>query len=514
MSHGLVTPGRNLKERAAVAVADTELQGALRNLDIRLHTARAVADRHGDLKDRAAAIRRETLADLDGWLDRLQATLQGLGATVHRCATPAEARRAVLDIARREGVRRVVKAKSMATEEIDLSDALEAAGIETVETDLGEYVVQVAGERPSHIITPVIHKTLRQVAAVLSREAGEPLPADRDALTEWVRRHLRRRFLAADMGITGANFVAADTGTIVVVTNEGNGRFCTSLPRVHVCVMPIEKVVPRFADLATMLPLLTMSATGQRLSNYLSMVTGPRRPGEPDGPEQLHVVFLDNRRRDLLGTPYEEMLACIRCGACLNVCPVYRKVGGHAYDSVYSGPMGKVLTPLLSAGTDGRDLPHASTLCGACTEACPVEIPLADLLVRLRADLRTPGPVTGPDAGVPRASVIAPAAPHERLPGEGFPWPAADASLPTRPGPRGGVRRAGFATWARLWASPSGYRVSTAVARAAGRLGSRQGWLRRAPAPLSGWTASRDLPVPSGPPFRRRWRARGSRDGW
>jgi len=360
MSHGLVTPGKDIKERAAAAVADPELQRALHNLDTRLHTARAVTEHHADLKHRAARIRRETLTDLDGWLDRLQETLEGLGVHVHRCASPEDARRVVLDVARRASVRRVVKAKSMATEEIDLADALEAAGIETVETDLGEYIVQVAGERPSHIITPVIHKTLRQIAAVLSGEAGTPLPADRDALTQWVREHLRMRFLDADMGITGANFVTADTGTIVVVTNEGNGRFCTSLPRVHVCVMPVEKVVPRFADLGVLVPLLTMSATGQRLSNYLSMVTGPRRPGETDGPEELHVVFLDHERTGLLGTPYEEMLACIRCGACLNVCPVYRKVGGHAYDAVYTGPMGKVLTPLLSAGEEGRDLPDAS----------------------------------------------------------------------------------------------------------------------------------------------------------
>jgi len=478
VSHKLVTPGRDIKERAAAAVANPELQRALHNLDTRLHTARAVAERHADLKHRGAAIRRETLADLDGWLDRLQQTLEGLGAHVHRCASPDEARRVVLDVARREGVRRVVKAKSMATEEIDLADALEAAGIETVETDLGEYVVQVAGERPSHIITPVIHKTLRQIAEVLSREAGTPHPVDRDALTEWVRDELRSRLVDADMGSTGANFVAADTGTIVVVTNEGNGRFCTSLPRVHVCVMPVEKVVPRFADLGVLLPLLTMSATGQRLSNYLSMVTGPRRPGEIDGPEQLHVVFLDHERTKLLGTPYEDMLACIRCGACLNVCPVYRKVGGHAYDSVYTGPMGKVLTPLLSAGEDGRDLPHASSLCGACTEACPVEIPLADLLVRLRADLRSSGAPSGDK------------------------WPTRGRSSGSRL----------FGAWARLWARPSGYRATTALARIGGRIaGGRKGWARRAPG-LSGWTSSRDLPVPAGAPFRARWRERARGD--
>src|SRR5690349_22214717 len=238
------------------------------------------------------------------------------------------------------------------------------------------------------------------------------------------------------MGITGANFAVAETGTIVLVTNEGNGRYCTSLPRIQVAVMGIEKVLPRFSDLATMLPVLTRSATGQPLSNYVAMLTGPRREGETDGPEQLHVVFLDHNRRSLLGTAYEDMLACIRCGACLNVCPVFRRISGHAYDAVYSGPMGKVLTPLLDlAGTAGRDLPGASSLCGACTEACPVEIPLADLLVRLRADLRSPGSPVGGAGGAPppsSAAGVPPAAGHSRLPGEGFPTTAADTRLPWR----------------------------------------------------------------------------------
>jgi L-lactate dehydrogenase complex protein LldF len=530
MPHGLVTPGSTLKERAAAAVADPDLQLALRNLDIRLHTAARVQTESPEMKDRAAAIRREVLANLDPLLDQLQASLESHGVTVHRCTTPEDARRVVLDLVHREGVRRVVKSKSMATEEIDLADTLEAHGVTALETDLGEYIVQLAGERPSHIITPVIHKTLPQIAAVLSREAGSVLPVEREQLTAWARDHLRARFVDADMGITGANFAAADTGTIVLVTNEGNGRYCTSLPRLQVVVMGIEKVLPRFTDLATMLPVLTRSATGQPLSNYLTMLTGPRRAGEVDGPEQLHVIFLDHNRRSLLGTPYEDMLACIRCGACLNVCPVYRRVGGHAYDSVYPGPMGKVLTPLLSAGEDGRDLPGASTLCGACTEACPVEIPLADLLVRLRADLRTPG---SPVAGATRARAATPGAgrratrpgpAHPRLPGEGLATEATAAALPARPAPHRPVaRHAGFDTWSRLWASPAGYRATTTAARwgaallggRAPRSGSAGGsWLRRAPG-LRGWTASRDLPAPAPQRFRDRWDARRSgREQW
>jgi L-lactate dehydrogenase complex protein LldF len=522
--HRLVTPGRDVKERATAALADAQLQRAMQNLEIRLNTARNVQLRSPELKDRAAAIRREVLGNLEPLLDQLQTSLEANGAVVHRCETPEDARRVVLDLAQREGVRRVVKSKSMVTEEIDLADALAEQGIDALETDLGEYIVQLAGERPSHIITPVIHKTLGQIADVMSEEAGEALSAERQELTAWARSRLRPRFAAADMGITGANFAVAETGTIVLVTNEGNGRYCTSLPRIQVAVMGVEKVLPRFEDLATMLPVLTRSATGQSLTNYVAMLTGPRRPGETDGPEQLHVVFLDHNRRSLLGTPYEDMLSCIRCGACLNVCPVYRKISGHAYDSVYPGPMGKILTPLLSAGESGRDLPGASTLCGACTEACPVEIPLADLLVRLRADLRNPG---SPAAGARRevqAKTVAvsgddrPGSPgeHDRLPGEGYETLAGAAPLPaTDAARRRSARQAGFDLWARVWSTPGGYRSSTTAARWGSVLvGGRDGWLRRAPG-LEGWTSSRDLPAPARRSFRDRWTARvEGRETW
>ena len=247
-----------------------------------------------------------------------------------------------------------------------------------------------------------------------------------------------------------------------------------------------------------LLPLLTSSATGQRLSNYVQMITGPRRADEVDGPSELHVVILDNNRRALLGTPYEDMLACIRCGACLNVCPVYRHVGGHAYDSVYSGPMGKVLTPLLSAGAEGRDLPFGSTLCGACTEACPVQIPLADLLVRLRADLRAPGPFRpAPASPVPPAPTT-----HARRPGEGFASPRADAPLPVTPSRTRRVRRIGFDVWSRAWATPRGYRLTTALARTGVRVTRRRGWIGRG---MLQWTDGRDLPVPAAKSFRSRW---------
>jgi L-lactate dehydrogenase complex protein LldF len=356
---------------------------------------------------------------------------------------------------------------------------------------------------PSHIIAPAVHKTVPQVARLFSEAAGEPLPDDRTALCAFARQRLRSKFLAADMGITGVNFAAVDTGTIVLVTNEGNGRMCTSLPRVHVAVMPVEKVIPRFEDLGVLLPLLTRTATGQRLSTYVSMITGPRRPGEIDGPEKLHVIFLDHNRRSLLGTPYEEMLCCIRCGACLNVCPVYRRIGGHAYDAVYSGPMGAVLTPLLSGGTEGRDLPDASSLCGACSEVCPVGIPLADLLVRLRADLRTPGPAVPPSR---------PWAGHEGEPtaAVGVGGDAPGRPTDTRPGNRA-VRRVGFGVWAHLWASPTGYRLSAAAARRLGRL-APPALIKKTPL-VSGWGEGRDIPLPAARSFRQRLATR-KEDGW
>ena len=445
----ITTPGSDFRERGAYAVGDGQLQRALRNLDRRLRTASVAAAAHPEWKTRAAAIRRETLRDLDGWLDKLEGALTARGVVVHRADTPHDARSVVLDIARRIGARTVVKSKSMATEEIELGAALEDAGVRSIETDLGEYIVQLAGERPSHMITPAIHKTLSQIRDVLALEAGADLPVDREALTEWAREKLRSEFLRADLGITGVNFAAADTGTIVLVTNEGNGRYCTTWPRVHIALMPIEKVIPRFADLATLLPLLTSHATGQALSNYVTMVSGPRRDGEIDGPDELHVVLLDHRRRALLDTRYEEMLACIRCGACLNVCPVYRNVSGHAYDAVYSGPMGKVLTPLLSGHMEGADLPYGSTLCHACSDACPVEIPLADMILDLRSE-------------VPE---------------------------------RHKARRRLWDAWARVWSSPRGYRATTALAR-----------LSRGHVPGTGrWTRTRALPVPAHDSFRSRW---------
>jgi L-lactate dehydrogenase complex protein LldF len=465
VSGALVTPGRSVRERTAAAVADPDLQSALGNLDRRLRTGTDLARSRPDLRTAAAALRRRTMGALDEHLARLTEALEAAGVQVHTAPDADDAVDAVLAIAHRHGARRVVKSKSMATEEIGLAEALEAAGLEVVETDLGEHAVQVAGERPSHLITPVIHKTVGGVAAAFRARTGAAVPGEPEALTRWVRDRLRPHFAGADLSVTGANFAVAETGTLVIVTNEGNADLGMALAPVQVAVVPIEKVVPRLTDLAVLLPLLTRAATGQRCTSYVTLVTGPRRPGELDGPAELHVVLLDNGRRRLVGTRYEEMLACVRCGACLNACPVFRHVSGHAYDATYSGPMGAVLTPLLSGGRRGAELPWASTLCGACTDACPVAIPLADLLAHLRADLR------GGDPVAPRPRRVRP-------------------------------RSLAAAVWARAWAQTRSYRATTAVAAHLGAavraLGRRSG---------------RALPVPAPVRFRDWWHSRSGGGG-
>ncbi|MDB4894521.1 MAG: conserved hypothetical iron-sulfur protein, partial [Firmicutes bacterium] len=300
-----------------------------------------------DVRQRAREIRLEALRHLDTYLVQATENLRRRGTQVHFAGDDAEANQIILQICQEAGARRIVKGKSMATEEIHLNHTLEEAGIETVETDLGEYIIQIAGEMPSHIIAPAIHKSREEIKALFEGVAGEELSAETSALCAFARRHLREKFLTADVGITGGNFVVAETGTVAIVTNEGNGRMCSSVPRVHIAVVGIEKLVPNLADLGPLLAVLPRSATGQRLTVYVHMMSGPRQVDELDGPEEMHVVFLDNGRTKLLGGEFEEVLACIRCGACLDTCPVYRQTGGHEYGSPYSGPIGAVLSPLL-----------------------------------------------------------------------------------------------------------------------------------------------------------------------
>jgi L-lactate dehydrogenase complex protein LldF len=328
------------------------------------------------------------LSDLDRYLEEFVRNAERRGAKFHRACDAAEANAIICRLAKERNARLIVKSKSMTTEEIHLNDALEAAGLEVVETDLGEYIIQLAGETPSHIIAPAIHKTRGQISELFTAELGMPPTNDVGRLTQTARVTLRDRFAAADIGISGVNFAIAETGTIVIVENEGNIRLTTSLPRLHIAVMGIEKVIPRFADLDVFLKLLPRSGTGQRLTTYQSFITGAKRHADDEGPDELHVVLLDNGRSRMLAHPLtRQSLACIRCGACLNACPVYQQVGGHAYGSVYPGPIGAIITPQLVGIEKAAQLPYASSLCGACRDVCPVKIDIPRLLLHLRGEI-------------------------------------------------------------------------------------------------------------------------------
>ena len=463
MKPELATPFR---ERTGRALDDRFLQEALTIATTKFITLRREAFAElpdGDaLRDQARAIKEATLQRLDFWLERLIERIEHRGGHVHYATTADEARRIVLDIARRTGARMAVKSKSMATEEIHLNDALQAAGVTPVETDLGEYIIQLAHERPSHIIAPAIHKTKGQVAELFARELHCETEPDPEVLTRIARAELRQKFLDADLGISGANFAVAETGTVVLVTNEGNGRMVTSLPRVHVAVMGVEKVIPSMTDLAVFLAILAKSATGQKLSVYTSLVDGPRRGGEPEGPEEFHLVLLDNGRVRQIAGPLREALNCLRCGACLNVCPVYRQIGGHAYGYTYPGPIGILLTAMLDGAAAVKDLAHASSLCGACLDACPVRIDIPKMLIELRREVDQQG--------------IAP-------------WP----------------ERVVFRAFAWLLQRPRLYRLSARLGRLLQRPFVRRGRIRGLPGLFGEWTRTRDLPPVARRTFHERW---------
>ena len=418
-----------------------------------------------ELRDRGAAIRRETLRDLDGYLSRLAAQLESRGVIVHRVSSAAQAREAVGRIATDHGVTLVAKSKSMATEEIGLTAHLTGLGIDVVETDLGEYIAQVAGERPSHIVGPALHMSRQDVTDLFSQLNGDPLPPDPDVLASYARERLRADFKAAQMGVCGVNCAAADTGTLVVVSNEGNVDMVASQPDLLVAVMPVEKVIPRLADIGTLVPLLCTAANKEFTTAYQTLLSGARRPGEVDGPAEFHLVIFDNGRTALLGTPEEEILACIRCGNCQFSCPVFRTLGGgHAYGTTYGGPVGAVLSPLLGEATRDRDLPFLCSLCGACADACPVKIPLDDLLVAGRATY---------EAEQPR-----------------------------------GVESFGWTLWSRFWSTPALYRATRSAARIAGRL-IPAGVLGRLPV-VRLWASGRTVPDVSHAGDRPRGRSRSS----
>ena len=379
-------------ENAKTALADSQLRGALRNATS-LFGQRRLAAASGltnweDLRSEARAIKDEVLLHLDQYLAAFVSNAESRGAKFHWARDAAEANSIICRLAKDHQAKTIVKSKSMTTEETHLNVALEATGIQVVETDLGEYIIQLAQETPSHIIVPAIHKTKHQIAELFTQELGIPPTDDVGKLTSTAREQLRDRFAAADIGISGVNFGIAETGTILILENEGNIRLTTSLPRVHIAVMGIEKVLPRFADLDIFLKLLPRSGTGQRLTTYQSFITGTKIDPSSEGPEELHVVMLDNGRSRMLAHPVtRQSLACIRCGACLNACPVYQQIGGHAYGSVYPGPIGAVITPQLMGLQKTQQLPYASSLCGACREVCPVKIDIPRLLLHLRSEI-------------------------------------------------------------------------------------------------------------------------------
>lgn len=379
-----------IDQRVDEALANNFLRQATRRATDRLrHNKGNAAEELGDWeawRQAGESIRTHVIANLDFYLKQLIEQTEKRGGHVHLAKTPADAVAIVRSIVREHDAKNVIKSKSMISEEVHLNHALEDDGVTVTETDLGEYIIQVAGEPPSHIIVPAMHKTRQQVKDLFEPIAGHVLSSDTPTLTRFVRKEMRDRFLHGEIGITGCNFAVANTGSIVMVTNEGNGRMVSTLPRVQITMMGMERIVPSFRELGVMLNILARSATGQRLSSYTSIVTPPRQNTDTDGPEEFHLVILDHNRSEILGdNTFRAALRCIRCGACFNVCPVYRQIGGHAYGSVYAGPIGAVITPLLENDWETwGHLPYFSSLCGACSEACPVRIPLHDLLVKLR----------------------------------------------------------------------------------------------------------------------------------
>ncbi len=461
------------KENAHRALGDAELQKALGHVRQNfIDKRKAAADRLPEfeaLRDAAADLKDHVLAHLDLYLETYETRVRASGGHVHFARNSVEACRTIVDICKSHGARSVTKGKSMVSEEIGLNAAIEAAGMVAVETDLGEYIIQLRHETPSHIIAPAVHLTKEQVERDFRREHTH-LDANRDLsepvqlLTE-ARTILREKFLAADVGITGANFLVAETGTSIIVTNEGNGDLTQTLPKVHIVIASIEKIVPTLEDASLLMRVLARSATGQDMSVYTTLSTGPRREQDPDGPQHYHVVLVDNGRSAMLGTEFEDMLRCIRCGACMNHCPVYHAIGGHAYGWVYPGPMGSVLTPSLIGVDKGGHLPNASTFCGRCESVCPVKIPLPKLMRH---------------------------------------WREREFERHLTPA----VQRYGLALWAFFARRPALYRLTTSLAmRALAKIAGERGLFTSLPF-AKGWTQTRDLPAPAGQTFQTQWRAR------
>jgi L-lactate dehydrogenase complex protein LldF len=391
MSHPVA---HHFRKASAEAVQNTQVIAAVRKTADILFEKRAMAVADAPdfeaLRDNGRALKMEISGNLEKYAQTFAAHAQAAGAVVHRAADAAAVARIAIKIASDNRAETAVKGKSMTAEEVELNEALELSGVAVTETDLGEFIIQLANEKPSHIMAPAIHRNRAQVAELFTERIGTPPGLDVEALVAAARKYLREKFLAADMGITGGNFAIAETGSLVLVSNEGNIRMATTLPRVHLAIVGIDKVIPKMADLPQFLALLTRSASGQTISSYMSIITGPRRTGEEEGPDRLHIILLDNGRSRIAQGSYREILHCLHCGACISHCPVYRAVGGHAYQATYPGPMGAVLSPLIAGLTLYADLPNACTLCGRCAEVCPVRVPLPDYLRLLRSDVNKP----------------------------------------------------------------------------------------------------------------------------
>jgi L-lactate dehydrogenase complex protein LldF len=478
------------REKIQASLSNPNLQAALdnnaeRRLKARLQSYTSLPDDLQALRRRAHAVRAETIAHLDQYLETFESRAVANGLIVHHARDAAQAVDIVLGIARQKNARLVAKSKTMLGEEIHINHALEEAGIRVVETDLGEYIVQLRGERPAHIITPAVHLRRQDVGQTFHEKLGIPLTEDVPTLTAAARRVLRQAFLDADIGISGVNFGVAETGTLCMVTNEGNGRMVTTLPPVHVALMGVERLVPGLDDLALMLLLLARSSSGQKLTVYTSLIHTPRRPQDPDGSQERHLILVDNGRMALRNTPLEESLYCIRCGACLNICPVFRELGGHAYsgaqgqETPYPGPIGSVLSAGLFGVADFGNLARASSLCGACKEVCPVDIDLPRMLLRVRAGKLNPP-----------AGELKPAVPLEKR-------QAVERHAPLSL--RWGLR---LYSWAA--ASPGRFALAQRLLAGVARLvAPRSAWLSL-PA-VTGWGYSRDFPRPALKSFHARW---------
>lgn len=452
-------------ERVSSGINNTFMRGAVSGAQERLHTRRlAAAEELGNWEEWRSLgeeIRQHVLENLDFYLFQLSENVAKRGGHVFFASTAEEARNYIRDVVERRQAKKIVKSKSMVTEEIHLNACLEEAGCEVIETDLGEYILQVDDhDPPSHIVAPALHKNKEQIRDVFAKKLNYEHSEKPEELALHARKMLRNEYLTADVGITGCNFAIAETGSITLVTNEGNADLVTALPKTQITVMGMERLVPTFEEMEVLVSLLTRSAVGQKLTSYITVLTGPRETEETDGPEEFHLVIVDNGRSDILGGDFHSILQCIRCAACVNVCPVYRHIGGHSYGSIYSGPIGAVLSPLLGGYEDFKELPYASTLCGACTDACPVKIPLHELLHKHRQV------IVEKEGKAPISEKMA-------------------------------MKAFGLGA-----ASPSLYSIGSKIAPAAMNPFTVGEKITKGPGPLKAWTEIRDFPAPNKERFR------------